>query len=441
LTRGAAIKEFLRTNWHLVTIGATAAAILGLAILLLANMPPRAIVMATGPEGGTYHEAGKRYQAALARDGVHVRLVVTAGALENLALLRDPHSSVDVAFLQSGSVNEDEAPELESLGTLFYEPLWVFYRRGLAGITADYRSGLPGITADGLRGRTVSIGPEGSGTRALSLELLKRNGIDDVVLLGLSPEEAGEKLLAGGIDAAFIVTSWEAPVVQRLIVDERVELMGFLRADAYVALYPYLSRVVLPAGVGDLGKRRPPADVILFAPKASLVVRKDLHSAIQYLLLGAAMRIHSRAGIFQRPGRFPAAESTDLPLSSQALSFYKSGPPFLDHYLPFWMASLVGRLLVLLIPILAVLYPLARFLPALYDWLMRAKISRLYGELRFLEDEIGTNGRNVDSSTMLARLEKLEKQANQLKIPITYGSMMYLLRSQITLVRERLKAM
>jgi TRAP-type uncharacterized transport system substrate-binding protein len=423
------IKELLRANWHLVTIAATAVAIVGVAMLLLATMPPRAIVMATGPEGGAYHEAGKRYQTALARDGVQVRLVVTAGALENLALLRDPHSGVDAAFVQSGSVNEDEAPELESLGTMFYEPLWVFYR-----------SGLGGITAEGLRGRKVSIGPEGSGTRALSLELLRRNGIDGVDLLGLTPEAAGEKLLAGEIDAAFILTSWEAPVVRRLIVDERVALASFPRADAYVALYPYLSRLVLPAGVGDLGKFRPPTDVILFAPKASLVVRKDLHSAIQYLLLTAATQIHSRAGIFQRPGRFPAAESTDLPLSSQALSFYKSGPPFLDHYLPFWMASLVGRLLVLLIPILAVLYPLARFLPALYDWLMRAKISRLYGELRFLEDEIGTNGRNVDSSSMLARLEKLEKQANQLKIPIAYGSMMYLLRNQIALVRERLKA-
>jgi TRAP-type uncharacterized transport system substrate-binding protein len=431
LTRGAAIiiKEFLRANWHLVTIAATAAAIVGVAVLLLATMPPQAIVMATGPEGGTYHEAGKRYQAALARDGVQVRLVVTAGALENLALLRDPHSGVDVAFVQSGSVNEDEAPELESLGALFYEPLWVFYR-----------SGLGGITADGLRGRTVSIGPEGSGTRALSLELLKRNGVDDVNLLGLTPEAAGEKLLAGEIDAAFIVTSWEAPVVQRLIVDERVELATFPRADAYVALLPYLSRVVLPAGVGDLGKRRPPADVIMFAPKASLVVRKDLHSAIQYLLLSVATQIHSRAGIFQRPGRFPAGESIDLPLSSQALSFYKSGPPLLDRYMPFWMASLVGRLLFLVIPIAAVVYPLARFLPASYDWLMRAKISRLYGELRFLEDEIGAGGAGVDRGSMLARLDKLEKQANHLKIPITYGSMMYLLRNHIALVRERLKA-
>src|SRR5262249_1180056 len=153
------------------------------------------------------------------------------------------------------------------------------------------------------------------------------------------------------------------------------------------------------------------------------------------------MRIHSRAGAFQRPGRFPAAESTDLPLSSQALSFYKSGPPFLDHYLPFWMASLVGRLLVLLIPIVAVLYPLGRFLPAIYDWVMRAKISRLYGELRFLEDEIGSNGSGAGRGSLLARLDQLEKQANQLRIPIAYGSMMYLLRNHIALVRGRLKAL
>ena len=180
--------------------------------------------------------------------------------------------------------------------------------------------------------------------------------------------------------------------MRRLIADERVGLTNVPRADAYVALYPFLSKVTVPAGVGDLGKHLPPSDVTLFATKASLVVRRDLHSAIQYLLLNTAARIHSGVGMFHRAGRFPAAEGIDLPLSDQAIQFYKSGLPFLQNNLPFWMASLVGRLLVLLIPIVAVLYPMVRLLPELYNWLMRSKIARLYGELRFLEDEIEAGG-------------------------------------------------
>jgi hypothetical protein len=177
-------------------------------------------------------------------------------------------------------------------------------------------------------------------------------------------------------------------VVQRLIADERVDLAGFPRADAYVALYPFLSKVVVPRGVGDLAKDLPPKDVILFAPKASLVVHEDLHPAIQYLLLTTALHIHSGPSIFQNASAFPGAEAGDFPLSSEAVQFYKSGRPFLNYYLPFWVAALVGKLIVLLIPILAVLYPMMRLLPRLYDWMMRSKVSRLYGELRFLEDEM-----------------------------------------------------
>jgi len=388
-----AVREFLRSNWHVVTIAVTAGAIVCAAVFLLSTMPPRSIAMATGPEGGGYYEIGRQYQALLARTGVELRLVATAGSVENLALLRDPHSGVSIALVHGGSVGE-AAGELESLGTLFYEPLWILHRGGLEGATLA-----------ALRGRKVSIGPVGSGSHALLLKLLKRNDVDQDVgeLLALPPQEAADKLLAGEI-------------------------------------YPFLSKATVPRGVGDLAKDLPPADVTLFASKASLVVRKDLHSAIQYLLLSTAVQIHSGVSMFHRAGRFPAAEGIELPLSSEAVQFYKSGQPFLQHNLPFWMASLVGRLLVLLIPIVAVLYPMMRFLPALYGWLMRRKIARLYGELRFLEDEITGGGGPTDAAQLMARLHQLEKQANQLRMPIAYESMMYLLRNHIGVVRNRLAA-
>jgi hypothetical protein len=295
---------------------------------------------------------------------------------------------------------------------------------------------------DGLRGRKVSIGAEGSGTRALSLELLKRSGIDvnNAELLGYSLQAASEKLLAGEIDAALMLIAWESPVVRHLLADERVELASFPDTDAYVALYPFLGKLVVPAGLGDLAKHRPSSDVTLLAPKASLVVRSDTHAAIEYLLLNTAAQVHSGPGVFQRAGEFPAAEAIDLPLSDEAVQFYKSGRPFLQNYLPFWIASLVARLLVLFIPIVAVLYPLLRFIPAVYGWAMRRKISRLYGELRFLEDDLEAGSAARDAGSALARLDRLEQEANHLRIPADYASMQYMLRDHIALVRERLTA-
>jgi TRAP-type uncharacterized transport system substrate-binding protein len=346
-------------------------------------------------------------------------------------MLRDAHSGVGIALIQGGTTSEAESSDIESLGTVFYEPLWTFYR-----------SNLPGLGLNGLRGRKVSVGPEGGGTRALSLELLKRSGIDgnNAELLGYSPQDASEKLLSGEIDAAFMLLSWESPVVRQLLADERVELVSFPDTDAYVALYPFLDKVLVPAGVGDLMKRRPSADVTLLAPKASLAVRKDVHSAIQYLLLTTAVQVHSAPGVFQRAGQFPAAEAIDVPLSNEAVQFYKSGRPFLQNYLPFWMSSLVARLLVLLIPIIGVLYPALRFVPAIYGWMMRRKIERLYGELRFLEDELNASSAVRDAKPTLARLDRLEERANHLRIPVTYASMQYLLRNHIALVRARLTA-
>ena len=429
-----ALRDFLRNNWPVVAIAVTVVAIVIAAIVILRSMPPRMIVMATGSEGGTFHDVGERYRAALASAGVEVRLVPTAGSAENLALLLDPHSGVSVGLIQGGTIGAGAASnKLESLGTVFYEPLWLFHKRELRN-----KEGLVD-----LRGRRISVGPVGSGTRELSLELLKRNGINgqNSELLALTTKESEEKLLAGEIDALGTVNAWEAPIVQKLITDEHIELYSFAaRADAYVALYPFLNKVVVPRGVGDLAKDLPPTDVILFAPKVSLVVRKDLHPAIQYLLLDAAMQIHSRPGIFQHANQFPAAEGIDIPLSREALQFYKSGRPFLHNYLPFWVAELVGTLIFLLIPILGVLYPMIRSLPRLYDWLMRSKITRIYGELRFLEDEIidaRRTGRDI--SAMVVQFDHLEEQANHLKIPVAYASRLYELRNHIDVVRERLQ--
>src|SRR5215471_12927150 len=392
-------RGYLPVDWARPAVAIVVVAGLCAVFLLLPSLPPRTIVMAIGPKGGAYAEVGLRYREILGRSGIEVTLQPTGGDFENLEQLRDPHSEVSVGFIQGGSTTQKESPNLVSLGSVFYEPLWLFYRRGLQ---------VEGL--HDLRGRKVSIGPEGSGTRVLSLELLGRNGIaqDTFVPLALSPEEGGRRLLNKEIDAAFVLTSWDSTVVRQLLASETIELATFPRADAYVALYPFLNKVVVPAGVGDLATNRPESDKTLLAPKVSLAVRKSVHPAIQYALLSAAAEIHAEPGIFQSAGQFPAAEPLGLPLSAEAQRFHKSGRPLL------------------------------RFIPTLYDWSMRSKVFRLYGEMRFLELQIERGDAKLDLDATTAHLDRIEQRANQLRMPRAYASMVYSLLGHIALVRQRL---
>jgi TRAP-type uncharacterized transport system substrate-binding protein len=398
-------------------------------VALMNPLPPRTIVMATGAQGGAYTEVARRYQAALARNGVRLELRETHGSLENLELLRDPKSGVSVALAQGGLTSATESPAVQSLGTVFYEPVWVFLRG----------TKLPQPGSRGFEGRG-SIGQPGSGTRALAEELFVGLGQDMSLIepVDMTAAEAADALLRGELDLAVIVSGWEAPVVRRLLTAPDITTLSATRADAHVALHPYLSKLVLPRGVGDLASDRPPADVQLLATKASLLVRKDLHPAIQYLLLDAASVTHGPPGIFNRAGQFPAAEPTDLPLSQTALQYFRSGLPWLQRNLPFWLASIASQLLVLLIPIIGVIYPIFRLLPALFDWSMRRRIFHLYGELKFLEAEIDAAGARQAGPELHARLEQLEQRANHMHVPQAFAHMVYTLRLHIGIVRKRI---
>ncbi len=425
----------IRGIWPLATAFVLVlAALLWTAIGILRPFPPNKLVMATGGAGSDYSEVAERYRAILASSDIALDLRPTAGAMENLALLRDSHSGVDVAFLQGGTTSADESPDLVSLGTVFYEPLWLFIPEGITP---------KGI--DSLKGRRISIGREGSGGRALSLKLLAEIGVTPQFanLLPYPPEEAAAKLLNGEIDMAAMMESWDSPVVKRLLTSSKIKVASFTHADAFVEVFPFLNKLVLPAGSGDILAVRPPEDAILLAPKASLVVRRDLHPAIQYLLLQAAVQVHSGPGIFRKAGQFPAPEAIDLPLSDEAALYFKRGQPFLLRYLPFWMAVFLERLLILLLPIAGILYPVATvatFVPTLRNWKIRRKIFRLYGELRFLEVEIDRGNGADKTGSMAGRLKELEEQSNKLNVPISYVDQVYTLKHHITLVKAKLKA-
>jgi len=392
-------------------------------------LPPRVVVMSTGTAGGTYEVFAERYKTILARAGVVLRLDPSAGGVENLARLNNPHSGVMVAFVQSGLTSEEQSPDLESLGTLFYEPFWFFSRDANLGTRLE-----------GLRGRRVSVGPEGSGTRALAVQFLASDGIDqnNAQLLPLTAAQSGDALLRGEIDAALMVAAWDTPVVRRLLDSAEIHVLQFPHVDAFLALHPFLSKLVLAEGTANMIANRPPTDIALVAPKASLIVRRDLHPAIQYLLLNAASQIHAAPSIFQKPGQFPAPEEEDLPLSKESNRYFKSGDPFLQRYLPFWLAVVAGRVLLLLIPIIGVAYPLLRATPALYGWSMRRRIFRLYGELKSIEIEFETKG-NRTTEDIVARLDRLEERADHLRVPRAFATLLYTLRLHVGLVRTRLK--
>lgn len=398
----------------------------------LRPLPPRHIVMATGAEGSAYQLIGQEYRELLAREGIEVDLRSSDGDVENLQLLSDARTGVDVGFVQGGLTNKKISPQLASLGTLFYQPLWIFYR-GRKETSTGFMKELVGLR--------VSMGPARSGTRALASTLLASAGIDtdSALLLPLTPEASAEQLQHGQIDAAVILGAWESPAIQQLLRAPGIKLLALRRVDAYAALFPYLEKLVLPEGTGDLALDNPPADVPLLAVKSSLVIRRDLHPAIQYLLLDAAEQIHGHPGVFDDAGQFPAAEAIDLPLSAEARQFYKSGRPLAQRYLPFWLAALVERLLVLLVPLLGVMYPLVRLAPSIYAWNIRRRIFGLYSELRVLELAVGAGIKGPVSADIVGRLDSLDQRAHRLQLPVAYSPMLYTLRDHITLVRRRVE--
>jgi TRAP transporter TAXI family solute receptor len=390
-------------------------------------LPPRRIVLSTGPEGGAYRVLGEQYRSILARFGVRLELRPSGGDVENLKRLQDTRSGVSVAFVAGGLTTESKSPGIVSLGTIAYYPLWIFCHE----VTEASRF-------KDLRGRRVSIGPEGSGTRALVLTLLRANELEDSMTLVTMPfGPSAEALLAGQIDCASMLTIADAPAVQKLLADERVSLVNFARADAYVAKYPHLRKVVLPEGVGSLSKNLPPHDVALMAATSSLLVREELHPAIQFLLLQAAEEIHSPGGIVNRPRQFPAPEPVDLPLSSEAGPFYKSGGSFLQRHLPFWLWVFASRVLIVLIPIFGIVYSLSQAIPAIVDMFVNARLNRLYRELRDLEGRID---RNESCEDVAAVLERLEGRTRQMRVPARNARALYTLRHHLTLVRERLES-
>jgi TRAP transporter TAXI family solute receptor len=392
--------------------------------------PPKKITITTGSDSGAYYQFANRYATILARNGITLEVKTSAGSLQNIERLKNDEAQI--GFVQGGVLepksDQDDAEEsgLLSLGSMFYEPVWVFYRGDKA---------LERLTD--LRGKRIAIGQEGSGVRQLAQQLLTANEIPGGEnLLALSGLKAAEELQQGRIDAAFVIAAEKAPVIQVLLRSPGIRVMSFSQAGAYQRRFPFLTKLTFPHGVADLVRDFPPEDVKLLAPTANLIVRDDLHPALQSLLLQAASEVHGQSGFFQDVGEFPSYKDRMLPLSPEAGRYFKSGAPFLQRYLPFWLAVLIDRLFVLLIPVIALLIPLLKVAPAIYNWRVRSKVFRCYGELKFLEDDLSHHFDPAKLADYRNRLDALEEEAVQLSVPLAFTDLVYTLREHVNLVRR-----
>jgi TRAP transporter TAXI family solute receptor len=417
-----------------------AAGLVYLAYELLDPTPPKRLVLATGQDQGAYAEFGRRYAQILKGNGVEVRLTPSAGAAENLALLRK--GEVDVAFVQGGAdptlaragLEDEPQDDLVSLGSLFYEPVWIFYRADSAERLAKAAE----ITALGqLAGWRVNIGAPGSGVPALMARLMEVNELDpaQLTLLQDTQTPAVVALLEGRSDAVVFASAPESLIVQMLLRTPGIRLFDFAQAEAYTRRLPFLEAVTLPRGVVDLARNLPPTDVRLIAPTATLLARKDTHPALVQLLVQAAKEVHGGAGWFQKKGDFPNPRNPERPLSAEAQRFYDRGPPALQRYMTFWVANLVDRMWPAILAILAALLPLSRVLPPLYDFRMRSRVFRWYRQLRSVESAIGKRPK----AELLAELDAIEKKVEQVTVPLSYAEELYALRAHIRMVAGRLE--
>lgn len=418
----------------LVAAGPAAIAVVATCLLaywLVDPSPPSQVNLATGQENSAYEAFGKKYADALGRFGIQVRLVPSLGSQENLQRLKD--EAVDIAFVQSGSTEHEEAERkgLVSLGSLFTEPVWLFLRD---------KKHVDQLTQ--LKGLKINVGPEGTGVPSLFKKILSVNGVEpnQLALGSLENTPATVELLEGRIDGLVFSSAPDAPLIQMLLQTPGIRLFDFPQAEAYTRRFPFLSHVVLPRGIVDLGRNLPSKDYHLIAPTATLVAREGLHPALVDLFVQAAADVHGSSGWFHRKGEFPTASYTEIPVSPAAQRFYTSGSPLLQRYLPFWLANFFERMWVVVVALGALILPLSRIIPPLYVWKVRSRVYRWYGQLRAVEQAIEDVPQERQAEVypaQLKRLNEIEERVNRISIPLSFADELYGLRSHINFVRRR----
>jgi TRAP-type uncharacterized transport system substrate-binding protein len=409
--------------------------VLVLGIFLFFHLaPPNSITITSGPDGSMFRRTAERYAKILQRNGVTLRILPSEGSVDNIKRLAGASSKVDIGFVQGGVDKGIRTDKVVSLGSISYEPLFLFYRSG-ANIELLSQ----------LIGKRVAVGEVGSGTHTLSLALLAVNSIEpggSTKLLEMESDEAAKAILNGKVDAVFLMgDSVSTTLIRQLLHTPGIKLFDFTQADAYMRRMAYLNKIILPKGSIDFGKGTPAQDVFLLAPTVELIARENLHPALSDLLLEAAREVHSGAGLLKRKGEFPAPIEQEIRISNDASRFYKSGKSFLYRYLPFQLASLVNRIVVVLVPMIVLLLPALRLIPAIYRWRFKSRISRWYRALMMIERDLIAQSASDQRKALIERFDKIEAAVNRMKVPAAFADQFYDLRGHITFVRTQADAL
>lgn len=392
------------------------------------SAPPHTITITSGPRGSSFETAAVKYRDILKKQGVTLSILPSEGSEQNLKRLQNPAIGVDIGFVQGGVTNGANSRQIVSLGSVNFQPMMIFYR-GTA----------PLQLLSQLKGKRLVIGPPGSGDRSLAMTLLELNGISNsasATFVDLDSAAAAKALGEGSVDAIFLMgDSTSSEVMRDLVHSQNIHLYDVTQADGYLRRITYLNKLDLPKGSIDFGNDIPDHDISLIGPTVELLARADLHPALSDLILEAAQQVHGNAGLFRRQGEFPAPLEHDFPVSDDALRFYKSGKGFFYRYLPFWMASLVNRVLVVFVPLALVLVPGLRLIPAVFRWRTQMRMLRWYRSLLVLEREAQTQDARTQSKKLLTRLDQIENDVNKMKVPASFADQFYNLRGHIAFVR------
>lgn len=399
-------------------------------LLFVEAPPPREIVIASGGKDGAYFRFAERYRDLLKGDGITLVNRPTKGSVENLELLLNEHSGVNIAFVQTGIADPEKSESLQSLASLYREPLWIFYR----GTEIVDR-----LTQ--FQGKRLAIGPEGSGTRVVAAQLLTANGVTDETadFQSFSGNDAATALENDEIHAAFFVAGIDAAYIPRLLKNPEIRLVELAQAEAYERQFRFLSTITIHEGLLDLKQNVPSKDIELIAPAATLVIDKSLHPALISLFLKTATKVHHPGNLLSGAGDFPSPKFTDLSLSPDAERYFRSGPPVLQRFLPFWLASLVDRLKIMIIPLIMLMMPLIRMAPPLVRWQTRRKIYMWYTELRHIDQKTIKGMSKDEARQSIQKLQQLEQQIAQVGVPLSYMEEYYNLRLHLNLVRSRVQ--
>jgi len=418
----------------LALLGLVALVTIGVALRYVVTAPPHRLVIATDGPTGYFTRTAELYRERLEKQGVALEIVTTHGATENLTRLQAPGGPVDVAFVNGGLTDAKRSPHLESLGSIAYDPLWVLYRSSLGE-----QDGLPK-----LRGRTIGIGRPGSGTESIAKTVLAASGVtannSKLVTLDGEPDVVAQAIASGKLDAAIVMGPPEDPKIRALFTVDGVSVMNMADAEGLARNLTFLHALVVPRSTVDVARQKPERDLSIVASTITLVVRDDVHPALVYLLMSIVDDVHEPPSLLHKENEFPSDKDTDLPLSPQAEAYYRSGKPFLQRYLPFGLASAVERLVKVAVPVLLVIFPFLRALPAFYQWRVKRRLAQVYRQLLDVERSVHAPGTSMRPEDYEATLKAIERRLRAENIPLMYSNDLYVLREHVDLARRQIKS-